>query len=135
MVSLTQQQTEEIALALKQSNYNFLWVVRETQVNKLPKGFQQELCMTKKGIIVTWCNQLEILGHEAIACFVTHCGWNSTLEGISTGLPMVTWPAATEQFYNEKLVTEILKIGVPVGAKKWNVVPYNVDYLVRRDAI
>ncbi|XP_057528839.1 UDP-glycosyltransferase 74B1-like [Amaranthus tricolor] len=112
MVSLTQQQTEEIALALKQSNYNFLWVVRETQVNKLPKGFQQELCMTKKGIIVTWCNQLEILGHEAIACFVTHCGWNSTLEGLSLGIPMVGVPQWSDQLPDAKFIEEVWGVGV-----------------------
>ncbi|BBH09608.1 UDP-glucosyl transferase 73C1 [Prunus dulcis] len=44
---------------------------------------------------------------------------NSTLEGIAAGLPMVTWPVAAEQFYNEKLVTQVLKIGVGVGAQKW----------------
>ena len=60
-----------------------------------------------------------ILEHEAIGAFVTHCGWNSILEGVVAGVPMVTWPIAYEQFFNEKLVAEILKIGVPVGAKKW----------------
>ena len=50
---------------------------------------------------------------------MTHSGWNSTLEGVAAGVPMVTWPVAGEQFYNEKLVTEVLKIGVAVGTQKW----------------
>ncbi|KAF3956552.1 hypothetical protein CMV_018331 [Castanea mollissima] len=60
-----------------------------------------------------------ILEHESVGGFVTHCGWNSTLEGISAGLPMVIWPVFTKQFYNEKLVTDVLKIGVGVGAQQW----------------
>ena len=50
---------------------------------------------------------------------MTHCGWNSTLEGITAGKPMITWPVFAEQFYNEKLVTEVLKTGVGVGVKEW----------------
>ncbi|PRQ23115.1 putative flavonol 3-O-glucosyltransferase [Rosa chinensis] len=66
-----------------------------------------------------WAPQLLILEHEATGAFVTHCGWNSILEGVSAGVPMITWPVSGEQFYNEKLVTELLRIGVAVGAEKW----------------
>ena len=50
---------------------------------------------------------------------MTHCGWNSTLEAIAVGKPMVTWPISAEQFYNEKFVNEILRIGTGVGVKEW----------------
>jgi UDP:flavonoid glycosyltransferase YjiC (YdhE family) len=60
-----------------------------------------------------------ILEHKSIGAFVTHCGWNSTIEAVTVGVPMITWPVGAEQFYNEKLVTDVLKIGVPVGVKKW----------------
>ena len=60
-----------------------------------------------------------ILDHEAVGGFVTHCGWNSILEGVSAGVPMVTWPMRVDQFYNAKLVTQVLKIGVDVAGQQW----------------
>ncbi|GFS40044.1 UDP-glycosyltransferase 73B4 [Actinidia rufa] len=74
----------------------------------------------ERGLIIQgWAPQVLILDHEAIGGFVTHCGWNSTLEGVSAGVPMVTWPVFAEQFYNEKLVTEVLRVGVSVGVLQW----------------
>lgn len=87
MVSLTAEQMEEIALALKDSSLDFLWVVRESQQEKLPNSFMDST--KQKGLVVSWCNQLEVLEHPAVGCFVTHCGWNSTLEGMSLGVPMI----------------------------------------------
>ncbi|XP_020677365.1 UDP-glycosyltransferase 73B4-like [Dendrobium catenatum] len=68
-------------------------------------------------LIKGWAPQLVILNHKAVGGFVTHCGWNSSLEGISAGLPMVTWPLYADQFYNEKFLVDILKVGVMVGSK------------------
>ena len=81
----------------------------------LPEGFEER---TKgKGLIIRgWAPQVLILDHKAVGGFVTHCGWNSAIEGIAAGLPMVTWPMGAEQFYNEKLLTKVLKTGVNVGA-------------------
>ncbi|KAK7395033.1 hypothetical protein VNO78_15575 [Psophocarpus tetragonolobus] len=74
---------------------------------------------SKKGYIIwNWAPQLLILNHPSIGGIVTHCGWNSILESVSAGLPMITWPMFAEQFYNEKLLVDVLKIGVPVGAKE-----------------
>ncbi|KAJ8767075.1 hypothetical protein K2173_012633 [Erythroxylum novogranatense] len=118
-------QLKELALGLEASGQSFIWVVRKDQsINQkeeedwLPEGFENR--MEGKGLIVRgWAPQVLILDHDAIGAFVTHCGWNSTLEGITAAKPMVTWPLFADQFYNEKLVTEVLKIGVPVGVKQW----------------
>ncbi|OAY45582.1 scopoletin glucosyltransferase [Manihot esculenta] len=114
----------EIAMALEDSGQQFIWIVRENKNNMLdneewlPEGFEER--MKGKGLIIRgWAPQVLMLEHEAVGGFVTHCGWNSTLEAISAGVPMVTWPLSAEQFYNEKLVTQILRIGVAVGAQQW----------------
>lgn len=110
MVSLTQKQIEEIAYALLGSNMDFLWVVRDIEKCKLPKGFIESTI--GKGLIVSWCNQLETLANQAIGCFVTHCGWNSTLEGLSLGVPMVAMPQFSDQMTDAKFIDEIWEIGV-----------------------
>ncbi|CAJ2647665.1 unnamed protein product [Trifolium pratense] len=110
MVSLTQEQIEEIAFGLKESEVNFLWVLRESEQGKLPKGYKD--LIKEKGIIVTWCNQLELLAHDAVGCFVTHCGWNSTLESLSLGVPVVCLPQWADQLPDAKFLEEIWEVGV-----------------------
>ena len=103
---------EELALGLKRSNRYFLWVVRETEAKKLPTNFIEET--TERGLVVSWCPQLEVLSHKAVGCFVTHCGWNSTLEALSLGVPMVTMPQWTDQTTNSKFVMDVWKVGIRV---------------------
>jgi len=110
MVSLTSEQIEELALGLKESEVNFLWVLRESEQGKLPKGYKDFI--KEKGIIVTWCNQLELLAHDAVGCFVTHCGWNSTLESLSIGVPVVCLPQWADQLPDAKFLEEIWEVGV-----------------------
>ncbi|KAJ7967486.1 Glycosyltransferase [Quillaja saponaria] len=121
--AFTDDQLKEIAMSLEASGQHFIWVVKKEKKEEgdeewLPHGFEKR--MEGNGLIVRgWAPQLLILNHSAIGGFVTHCGWNSILEGVAAGLPMVTWPVFNEQFYNEKLVTQVLKIGVGVGVQKW----------------
>ncbi|XP_019088273.1 PREDICTED: UDP-glycosyltransferase 73B3-like [Camelina sativa] len=114
------EQLIEIAAGLEACGTNFIWVVRKSTGDKeewLPEGFEERV--KGKGMIIRgWAPQVLILDHQATGGFVTHCGWNSLLEGVAAGLPMVTWPVGAEQFYNEKLVTQVLRTGVSVGAKK-----------------
>ncbi|KAK6914748.1 UDP-glucuronosyl/UDP-glucosyltransferase [Dillenia turbinata] len=116
-------QLREIAVALEASGKQFIWAVRKSRDGNenedwLPSEFEER--MEDRGLIIRgWAPQVLILEHKAIGAFVTHCGWNSTLEGISSGVPLVTWPLFAEQFLNEKLVIQILKIGVSVGVQKY----------------
>ncbi|KAJ6705295.1 GLYCOSYLTRANSFERASE [Salix purpurea] len=127
LTNFTASQLKEIATGLEASGLQFIWVVRRNKNSKedkedkedwLPEGFEER--MEGKGLIIRgWAPQVLILDHEATGAFVTHCGWNSTLEGITAGKPMITWPLFGEQFYNEKLVIDVLRTGVAVGAKEW----------------
>ncbi|KAF7849610.1 hypothetical protein BT93_L0484 [Corymbia citriodora subsp. variegata] len=117
-------QLREIAVGLEASGQQFIWVVKkdpnaeEGKEEWLPDGYESRI--QSKGLFIRgWAPQVLILDHEAVGGFVTHCGWNSTLEAVTAGVPMVTWPVAAEQFFNEKFVTQVLKIGVNIGVKQW----------------
>ncbi|KAL1534596.1 scopoletin glucosyltransferase-like [Salvia divinorum] len=121
VATFSQTQLCETAMGLEASGQNFIWVVRKNKEDDedwLPQGFEERV--RNRGLIIRgWAPQVMILNHAAVGAFVTHCGWNSTLEGVCAGVPMVTWPVFAEQFFNEKLVTEVLGTGVSVGNKRW----------------
>ncbi|KAF3964931.1 hypothetical protein CMV_010840 [Castanea mollissima] len=112
LASLGEEQMDEVTRGLKNSNCYFLWVVRETEQKKLPPNFLQET--SEKGLVVSWCPQLEVLAHKAVGCFMTHCGWNSTLEALSLGVPMVAMPVWTDQPTNAKFIVDAWKVGVRI---------------------
>ncbi|GLT33413.1 hypothetical protein SLA2020_080070 [Shorea laevis] len=112
LATLGEEQMEEIAWGLKRSNSYFLWVVRETEQKKLPSNFVKETL--EKGLVVSWSSQLRVLAHEAVGCFITHCGWNSTLEALSLGVPMVAMPQGSDQPTNAKFVEDVWKVGIRV---------------------
>ncbi|XP_065860819.1 mogroside IE synthase-like [Euphorbia lathyris] len=109
---MSEKQMEEIANGLKNSNYYFLWVVRESEVKTLPSNFMEET--SEKGLVVSWCHQLEVMSYKSIGCFVTHCGWNSTIEALSLGVPMVGMPQWADQTTNAKFIADVWEVGVRV---------------------
>ncbi|KAI7746823.1 hypothetical protein M8C21_026256 [Ambrosia artemisiifolia] len=111
LAQLGPDQMEEIAWSLSDTDVNFLWVVRAEEEGKLPKGFLDEK-VPRKGLVLTWCRQLDVLAHDSVGCFVTHCGFNSTLEAISLGVPVIGMPQWTDQTTNAKLLDEIWNVGV-----------------------
>lgn len=124
LAKVAAEQMEEVARGLQDSNFNFLWVVRESEEAKLPNDFINEV--SEKGLVVTWSPQLEILIHESIGCFVTHCGFNSVLEAISLGVPMVGMPQWTDQPANAKYVEDVWGVGVRARPDEKGIVKRNV---------
>ncbi|KAL0322764.1 UNVERIFIED_CONTAM: UDP glycosyltransferase 9 [Sesamum angustifolium] len=68
----------------------------------------------QNGLIVGWCKQPEVLAHRAVACFLTHCGWNSTLEALSCGVPLIAMPQWVDQLTNSKFIEDVWGVGVRV---------------------
>ncbi|KAL4354341.1 hypothetical protein GQ457_06G009330 [Hibiscus cannabinus] len=114
----------ELGLGLEASDKPFIWVLRgnnttSNQVEEWMKGDGFEERTKGRGLVIKgWAPQVLILSHPAIGGFLTHCGWNSTIEGISAGLPLITLPLIGDHFCNEKLAVQILKIGVSLGSDK-----------------
>eukprot|EP00253_Pinus_taeda_P022103 PITA_22103 len=111
---LSNEQLLEFAWGLASSNQSFLWVIRPDIVHGesaiLPEEFLEE---TKdRGLLVEWAPQIKVLSHQSVGGFLTHSGWNSTLESISAGVPMICWPFFAEQQTNAKFVCEEWGIGM-----------------------
>ncbi|XP_047093518.1 hydroquinone glucosyltransferase-like [Lolium rigidum] len=122
--TLTWRQTTELALALEMTGCRFLWVVNrpdedtasgaffgtrpeedvdDDALGFLPRGFVERT--SELGLVLpSWAPQTAILAHASVGCFVTHCGWNSSLESILNGVPMVAWPLYAEQKMNAAML-------------------------------
>nr|XP_016496139.1 PREDICTED: UDP-glycosyltransferase 83A1-like [Nicotiana tabacum]WIW42747.1 UDP-glycosyltransferase [Nicotiana tabacum] len=117
---LDSAQFQELALGLELSKRRFLWVVRENLLtdeaadNAYPKGFKDRI--GNRGHIVKWAPQQEVLAHPSIACFLSHCGWNSTVESVSNGVPFLCWPYFADQLFNQSYICDVWKVGL--GFKK-----------------
>ncbi|KAK7350561.1 hypothetical protein VNO77_09311 [Canavalia gladiata] len=125
--TLSQEQMNELALGLELSGHKFLWVVRppSNEANAaylawkneidplqfLPSGFLER---TKdQGLVVPlWAPQVKVLSHGSVGGFLSHCGWNSTLESVMQGVPLISWPLFAEQRMNAVLISEGLKVGL-----------------------
>ncbi|KAM0981780.1 hypothetical protein ACFX2A_015078 [Malus domestica] len=136
--TLSQEQLNELALGLELSGQRFIWVVKspnETANNAsyftvkggenpfefLPNGFLER---TKDvGLVVSsWAPQVQVLSHESTGGFLTHCGWNSVLESIVHGVPLIAWPLYAEQRMNKVLLVDGLKVAFGVKADEKGIV-------------
>ncbi|CAN6471521.1 unnamed protein product [Victoria cruziana] len=110
----------KLAHGLRDSRQPFLWVIRPGLVRsddsvRFLDRFVEE-CQDK-GRIVKWAPQAEVLMHPAVGGFMTHCGWNSTLESICAGKPMICWPVYGDQMVNARLVCHVWGNGLEMGEK------------------
>ncbi|KAI3471177.1 hypothetical protein Pfo_027840 [Paulownia fortunei] len=120
------EQLKEMALGLEKSGKRFLWAVRSPPGKRssatpeepdldalLPEGFLER---TKdRGLVLkSWAPQMEVMGHESVGGFVTHCGQSSLLEAVSFGVPMIGWPLYAEQRMNRVFMIEEMKVALPL---------------------
>lgn len=108
----------ELALALELSSRPFLWVVRSNITAGTNDGFLEEFQdkVGTDGKIVAWAPQQNVLAHPSVACFISHCGWNSIMEGVSNAVPFLCWPYFADQFFNQSYICDVWQIGL--GLKK-----------------
>ncbi|GMP22366.1 hypothetical protein CsSME_00000421 [Camellia sinensis var. sinensis] len=109
---LSKHEIEEIAHGLELSKVNFIWVVRFPMGEKveleetLPKGFLERV--GERGMVVEgWAPQARILTHSNTGGFVSHCGWNSIMESLKFGVPIIAMPMHLDQPLNARLVKDV----------------------------
>ncbi|XP_075510262.1 UDP-glycosyltransferase 86A1-like [Primulina tabacum] len=131
---------EEIAHGLMLSRVHFIWVLRPDIVSSdepdfLPDGFEDGV--RGRGLIVPWCSQIQVLTDQSVGGFLTHCGWNSILESLYCGVPLICYPLLTDQFTNRKLVVDDLKIGINLRDENLNLsrnrISEKIKYLMHGD--
>ncbi|XP_028753435.1 hydroquinone glucosyltransferase-like isoform X3 [Neltuma alba] len=124
--TLSQEQINELAFGLESSGQKFLWVLRapsnsvnaaylgstnENPLDFLPEGFLERT--REQGFVIpSWAPQVSILSHRSIGGLLSHCGWNSTLESVQKGVPIIAWPLFAEQRMNAVLLTDGLKVAL-----------------------
>ncbi|KAH7351911.1 hypothetical protein KP509_19G019900 [Ceratopteris richardii] len=125
IVKPTAAELHSLALGLEASQRPFLWVIRpdligtnQSLADALPSGFLQRTVDRGHALVVPWAPQTQVLAHASIGVFLSHCGWNSTLESMLEGVPMVACPRAAEQRSNAKWITEIWKMGVAMEMRE-----------------
>jgi phage terminase large subunit-like protein len=136
---LTRKQIGELAGGMEKSGVYFVWCVAKKNLEPnrvasddddddlglLPRGYEDRVA--GKGLIIKgWAPQMEILRHASVGAFLTHCGWNSTLEGIAAGVVMLTWPMSADQFTNADLLVDELGVGIRVG-EATQVIPKSTE--------
>ena len=128
---MSAEQFEELAIGLEESGSPVVWVIRPDLMAgasgraSFPDGF---LDRTKDRVfIVEWAPQLQVLAHPSVGGFLTHCGWNSTLESISAGVPTLGWPYFADQMLNNRCLVD--KWGLGLEFERGD------DVIVRRDEV
>ncbi|KAL6660378.1 hypothetical protein ACP70R_001924 [Stipagrostis hirtigluma subsp. patula] len=116
---MTSEQLVEFAWGLANSGYAFIWNIRPDLVQGdaavLPPEFLS--AVDGRALLTTWCSQEVVLGHEAVGVFLTHSGWNSTLESLCAGVPMLSWPFFAEQQTNCRYKCTEWGVGMEIGGK------------------
>lgn len=104
------EELAELAQGMEASEAPFLWALKDQVRELLPQGFLERT--RERGLVVSWAPQKDVLGHAAVGAFVTHCGWNSVLEAVSSGVPMICRPFFGDQRLNARTLSLVWGIGM-----------------------
>ncbi|RVW41315.1 7-deoxyloganetic acid glucosyltransferase [Vitis vinifera] len=116
LVVIKKDELTEFWYGLVNSGSHFLWVMRSDSLPREDREGQTPAELLegtkKRGLLVSWAPQEEVLAHPAVGAFLTHSGWNSTLKGITAGVPMICWPRFADQQINSRFVSHVWKLGI-----------------------
>ncbi|GLJ56136.1 hypothetical protein SUGI_1205100 [Cryptomeria japonica] len=115
---VSKAQIHEMAIGLLHSKRPFIWVLRPDIVASdvqdiLPEGFMED--SKEQGLVVEWVSQLDVLSHSSVGGFLTHCGWNSIMESLWLGVPMLAFPLLTDQYTNCRLIVHEWEVAMSLG--------------------
>ena len=115
---MSDEHFKEFAWGLANSNHYFLWIVRPDVVMggdslELPDGFLEET--KERGLLASWCPQQKVLDHPSVGAFLSHCGWNSIIESVCAGVPLICWPFFADQQTNCRYACTTWDIGMEVN--------------------
>ncbi|XP_061374681.1 UDP-glucose iridoid glucosyltransferase-like [Gastrolobium bilobum] len=134
IASWDEKELTEVAWGLANSWQNFLWVIRPGTINDVSEWLESlpedvKVAVAKRGCIVEWAPQDEVLAHQAVGGFWSHCGWNSTLESLCEGVPILCHPYFGDQRVNARLLSHVWRVGL-----EWsNIIErYEIEGAVRR---
>ncbi|KAF6146432.1 hypothetical protein GIB67_037732 [Kingdonia uniflora] len=132
-----QHQFHELAIGIELIDQPFLWVVRldltDGSAATYPDGFQERIAT--RGKIVSWAPQQKVLARPSVSLFITHCGWNSTMEGLSMGFPFLCWPYFFDQFLNQSYISNLWKVGLQLNVEDDEIISSAEIYKKFKDLI
>ncbi|KAD4584578.1 hypothetical protein E3N88_22179 [Mikania micrantha] len=137
LATMDEKELAEIAWGLADSNQAFLWVVRPGSVKGsdwiefLPSSFLEEV--RGRGLVLKWAPQKQVLAHFAVGGFWSHCGWNSSLESISQGVPMMCWPFLGDQYVNSRYLSCVWQVGLELECLERNAIVIIIRRLLGDD--
>ncbi|RLM65709.1 UDP-glycosyltransferase 82A1-like [Panicum miliaceum] len=116
--SIGPDKVRELALGLEATGRPFLWALKRDPSWRagLPEGFADRAAAGGRGKVVDWAPQEDVLRHAAVGCYLTHCGWNSTLEAVRHGVRLLCYPVSGDQFINCAYITGPWGIGLRLAA-------------------
>lgn len=117
IASWEEKELTEVACGLVNSRQNFLWVIRPESINDVSAWLESlpedvKVGVAERGCVVKWAPQSEVLAHKAVGGFWSHCGWNSTLESLCEGVPIICQPSFGDQRVNARLLSHVWKVGL-----------------------
>lgn len=110
-----EEKVKTLALTLEALGLPFIWVLGFAWREGLPDGYLDRVSNSRQGKVVPWAPQLKVLQHNAVGFYLTHCGWNSTMEAIQSGKRLLCYPVAGDQFINCAYIVKMWKIGIRVN--------------------